>query len=65
MTTAQEILQLQEDNLDLKIEIDKNLKRLKELETAQYALIDEYHRNLRKLKELNRQHDRQNSTRSA
>ena len=64
MTTAQEILQLQEDNLDLKIEMDKNEKLILQLESKNSFLDWKLHQNFERIQKLMPQHDRQNSTRS-
>ena len=64
MTTAQEILELQEKNIDIKIDLENNNKRIQHLEADNSLLLRQYYINLRRIEELNRQHDRQNSTRS-
>ena len=64
MTTAQEILQLQEDNLDLKIEYDNNCKKINELDAANKVVMQKWLYNHNRIQKLMPKHDRQNSTRS-
>lgn len=64
MTTAQEILELQEKNIDIKIDLEKNYKRIRYLEADNSLLLRQWEINLRKIKELSLQHDRQTNARS-
>ena len=65
MTTAQEIRQLQEDNLDLKIEMEKNDMLIQQLKNKNLHMEWTLQQNIKKIQKLMPQHDRQNSTRSA
>lgn len=64
LTPAQEILQLQEDCIDLSIEHNANCEKVRELQAANKALLQQWLTKQSEIKKLMHQHDRQNSTRS-